>query len=256
MSFVSFNGLVDRFQGQIYQSHKGRLRMRLIDSLYRKHLPLESILDARVLDAAGGLGQMSHWFLEAGGLVDYFDVSQQMVEETHRNLHSFKAGGRLNMEQASILDYKPRQPYDFVNVHAVLEWLEDPISVLNEISHWVAPNGYIGLMVYNKHMLMLRHLMRGTLHRAMSGDLGGDKKGLTPISPLDPQQVSQQLVKLGFEIKTQAGIRSFSDLTENTILDWYDEDDVFKAEFSLCESRPYCDMGRYVLFIAQKSHCR
>jgi S-adenosylmethionine-dependent methyltransferase len=252
MSFVSFDGLVERFQGQIYQSHKGRLRMRLIDSLYRQYLPIDSVHDARVLDAAGGLGQMSHWFLEAGGQVDYFDVSEEMVQATQGNLSKFYANGQLNIEQASIVGYQPVRPYEFVNVHAVLEWLEKPEETLSAMSNWVAPNGYIGLMVYNKHMLMLRHLMRGTLSRAMSGDLGGEKGGLTPISPMEPEQVRQQLVSQGFEIKTQAGIRSFSDLTEKTILDWYPEEDIFNAELTLCEKRPYCDMARYVLFIARK----
>lgn len=252
MAFVSFDGLVSRFQGQIYQTRKGRLRMHLIDALYRQYIPEAAIQDKRVLDAAGGLGQMSHWFLENDAHVHYFDVSAEMVTAVSTQFQPAITEQRLHCEQASIIDFSPKQPFDFVNVHAVLEWLEQPYDTLRNIAQWVAPGGYLGLMVYNKHMLMLRHLMRGTLSRAMSGQIRGDRGGLTPISPLDPLIVREHLEEAGFEVLTQAGIRSFSDLAEKTVIDWYDEADVFSAEKALCEQRPYCDLARYVLFIARK----
>jgi S-adenosylmethionine-dependent methyltransferase len=252
MSYVSFDGLVDRFQGQIYETRKGRLRMRLIDELYRRHLPLDQLSEMNVLDAAGGLGQISHWFLEMNANVEYFDVSKDMVEAVTTSLSTFSEKNQFFAQQASITDFVPKTQYDIVNAHAVLEWLENPLETLDQLVTWVKPGGYLCLMVYNKHMLMLRHLMRGTLKRAMSGNMSGDKKGLTPISPLDPQEVHEILLDKGYEVITQAGIRSFSDLTEKTVLDWYSEDDVFNAELELCERRPYSDMARYVLFIAKR----
>jgi len=226
--------------------------MQLVDALYKKYLPEQLIVNARVLDAAGGLGQMSHWFLENHAQVDYFDISKEMVERVAGHFTSEIQQGRLDVQMASITSFTPQHLYDFVNVHAVLEWLESPIDTLPDIVSWLKPGGYLGLMVYNKHMLMLRHLMRGTMKRAMTGDIAGDKKGLTPISPLDPNVVLETLQHLGLEVICQAGIRSFSDLAEGTVINWYDEADVFEAEKTLCEQRPYCDLARYVLFIAHK----
>lgn len=252
MSFVSFDGLLSRFAGQIYQTRKGRLRMHLIDALYKKHLSQQNLTNFSVLDVAGGMGQMSHWFLENGASVEYFDVSEEMVETTKHQLEHYLSNQALTCQQASILDYEPESAFDFVNVHAVLEWLQEPMATLPKLLNWVKPGGYLGLMIYNKHMLMLRHLMRGTLSRAMSGDIAGDKKGLTPISPLDPNQIVAEIESAGFEILSQAGVRSFSDLAEKTVIDWYDEDAVFEAELELCEQRPYCDLARYVLIIARR----
>ncbi|MEJ2043479.1 MAG: methyltransferase domain-containing protein [Reinekea sp.] len=252
MAYVSFDGLVKRFQGQIYQTRKGRLRMHLIDALYNQYLPLEQLRNIRVLDAAGGLGQMSHWFLAHEAIVDYFDISAEMVTSVSEVLSDYQQAGRFSASQQSIIDFQPQRLYPFVNVHAVLEWLDSPYETLQQILQWVEPGGYLGLMVYNRNMLMLRHLMRGTLARAMSGNIGGDKKGLTPVSPLDPLEVRQQLIASDFDILTQAGIRSFSDLAEKTVIDWYDEAEVFDAEYKLCEQRPFCDMARYVLFIARR----
>ncbi len=252
MSYVSFDGLVDRFEGQIYQSRKGRLRMHLVDALYKKYLPESVVNQGLVLDAAGGLGQMSHWFLSNGAKVDYFDISQDMVSSVNQSLAAAIAEKRLSVQQASLTEYLPKTDYDVVNVHAVLEWLEQPMALVPNIANWVRPGGYLGLMVYNRHMLMLRHLMRGTLKRAMSGDIGGDRKGLTPISPLDPGEVRMGLEKAGLQIRCQAGVRSFSDLAENCVIEWYTEEDLFDAELALCETRPYCDMARYVLFIAHR----
>lgn len=253
MAYVNFDSLMARFQGQIYNTRKGRLRMYLIDALYQQALPMSQLPEWSVLDAGGGLGQMSHWFLEQGaGSVSYFDVSQRMVSAASQSLDDYLQAGRLELSQASVTEYQPESRFDFVNVHAVLEWLESPLEVLSDMLTWVRPGGYIGLMVYNRHMLMLRHLMRGTLDRAMSGNIGGDKRGLTPVSPLNPQEVAGLLQAQGFEILTQAGIRSFSDLTEQTVLDWYSEESLFNAELTLCEQRPYCDLGRYVLFLARR----
>ncbi|MBU2862256.1 methyltransferase domain-containing protein [Reinekea forsetii] len=253
MAFVSFDSLVDRFSDNIYGTRKGRLRMRLIDALYQQYLPENKVTGSSVIDAAGGLGQMTMWFHAQGAQhIDYFDVSKEMVQRVCDQFLEPIAQNRINAEVASIVNYQPNSPADFVNVHAVLEWLEDPYSVLDNIVHWVKPGGYLGLMVYNKHMLMLRHLMRGTMAKAMSGDIRGAKGGLTPISALNPQEVESRLIASGFEIITQAGIRSFSDLAEKTVIDWYQEDEVFEAELELCEQRPYCDLARYILFIAKR----
>ncbi|MFQ3231470.1 MAG: S-adenosylmethionine-dependent methyltransferase [Reinekea sp.] len=253
MAFISFDSLVNRFSENIYGTRKGRLRMRLIDALYQRYLPIELVQGGHVLDAAGGLGQMTTWFnVQGAEKVDYFDVSGEMANYVEAQCRSEIEQGSVTVRQASIIDYRPDQPVDVVNIHAVLEWLENPMSVVDQLQHWVKPGGYVGLMVYNKHMLMLRHLMRGTLSKAMAGQLRGAKGGLTPITAIDPQEVEQRLIASGFEIVTQAGIRSFSDLAEKTVVEWYDEEDVFDAELELCEQRPYCDIARYVLFIARK----
>jgi len=107
-------------------------------------------------------------------------------------------------------------------------------------------------MVYNRHMLALRNLMRGTLAKVRDDQLGGDGQGLTPISPLDPTAVREQLEDGGYTVISQAGIRTFSDLTEPTVLSWYSEEDVLAMERSLCEQAPYRDLGRYVLFLARR----
>lgn len=253
MAFVNFDALLSRFSDQIYGSRKGRLRMQLIDTLYRRYLPSSDIEHWRVLDAAGGLGQMSYWFAQAGAQVDYFDVSAEMVASVNDQLSDVIAAQQVNTQQASILEFEPAQAYDFVNAHAVFEWLEQPYASIEQVLTWVKPGGYIGLMVYNEHMLMLRHLMRGTLSRAMSGEIAGLKGGLTPISPLNPDKVDELLTGAGFTIQCRAGLRSFSDLAERTVVEWYDEQDVFNAELKLCQQPPYRDMARYVLFIAQKS---
>ena len=253
MSSVNFDGLFDRFSQQIYQSRKGRLRMQLIDALYRRYLPLTSLNEADVLDAAGGLGQMSAWFLSQGSRVNYFDVSEEMVQAVTEQFAQAITTDRLLVSCQSITQLETKDAFDLVNAHAVLEWLEQPYDALARLQAAVKPGGYLCLMVYNKHMLMLRHLMRGTMARAMAGEIVGDRKGLTPISPLDPNEVAATLRQSGFEVISQAGLRTFSDLAEKTVIDWYDESDVFESELRLCESRPYCDIGRYVLIIAKKA---
>jgi len=47
MSYVSFDGLVDRFAEQIYGGMKGRVRQALLTELYAQHLQAEARRSAR-----------------------------------------------------------------------------------------------------------------------------------------------------------------------------------------------------------------
>lgn len=253
MAYISFDQLADRFDDQVYGTTKGRVRQALLESLYRHYLPeLCGETKIRVLDAGGGLGQMSGWFLELGHRVDYFDVSREMVRRVSERFEAAIDAERLTISEASVLDFQVSEPYDLVVLHAVLEWLEDPVQALEQARQWVAPGGVLGVMVYNRHMLVLRNLMRGTLSKVKNDQLAGDGRSLTPISPLDPAVVDSWLRDAGFEVLTQAGVRTFTDLTEPAVLSWYDEADVLEMEKRLCEQTPYRDLGRYVLFLARR----
>ena len=250
--YVNFDPLAERFSRNIYGSLKGRIRQTLLETLYLKHLPELTSPGLRVLDAGGGLGQMTQWMLTLGHHVDYFDVAGDMVAELERSLAESLASGQCRLQQASVFDVNLEPDHDVVMLHAVLEWLERPTAALDRAMSWVAPGGIIGVMVYNRHMLELRNLMRGTLEKVKSGQLQGLAGGLTPISPMDPEPVRQQLVEGGFDTLTQAGIRTFTDLTEPTVLSWYSDEDIIEMEQRLCEQPPYRDLGRYVLLLARK----
>ncbi|GGX60962.1 methyltransferase domain-containing protein [Saccharospirillum salsuginis] len=252
MSYISFEHMADRFESQIYGTLKGRVRQAVLWDLYQRHWLPRASSQTRVLDAGGGLGQMSGWLLEQGLAVDYFDVSGEMVERTRELLHTGPGGERFRASRASMLDFEPGRIYDLVVIHAVLEWLSDPREALERVFDWIAPGGYLGLMVYNRHMLALRNLMRGNLDKVKDDRLGGDGRGLTPISPMVPSDVRHWLEQGGFEVTVQAGVRSFTDLTDPVVLSWYDEADVIEMEKRLCEQAPYRDMARYVWFLARK----
>lgn len=252
MDYVNFDPLAERFSTNIYGSLKGRIRQTLLETLYPKYIPQLQHPGLSVLDAGGGLGQMTQWLLGMGHRVEYFDVAGDLVARVEQELAHYVASGHCQVSQASVFDFETGPKRDLVILHAVLEWLEQPRAALERAMGWVAPGGVIGVMVYNRHMLELRNLMRGTLEKVKTGQLQGLSGGLTPITPLSPEPVRQQLVDGGFEILTQAGIRTFTDLTEPTVLSWYSDEDIIEMEQRLCEQAPYRDLGRYVLLLARK----
>ncbi len=250
--YVNFDPLAERFSKNIYGSLKGRIRQTLLETLYPKYVPGLQQPGLSVLDAGGGLGQMTLWLLGMGHRVEYFDVAGDLVAQVQQDAAQWITSSQCQASQASIFDFDTGPNRDLVVVHAVLEWLEQPRAALDRAMGWVAPGGVIGVMVYNRHMLELRNLMRGTLAKVKTGQLQGLAGGLTPITPLSPEPVRQQLVDNGFEILTQAGIRTFTDLTEPTVLSWYSDEDIIEMEQRLCEQAPYRDLGRYVLLLARK----
>ncbi|SFC38989.1 S-adenosylmethionine-dependent methyltransferase [Marinospirillum celere] len=250
----SFQGLAAKFARNIYGTPKGRLRLKILRDRMLAELPLDGP-PLQVLDAGGGLGQISAWLARKGHDVLLAEPAEEMLAYANKRLK--RAG--VETLAASIQDLSEclpdhQQTFDLVVCHAVLEWLYQPQETLELLLSRVKPGGYLSLMFFNADALMFTNILRGNWQRALQGEMQGKGKGtrLTPISPLQPDQVLCWLEKAGFEIISKTGVRVFNDYLRLQLPPEAQPERLLQLEKKYCQKEPYWRLGRYLLVHAKK----
>lgn len=250
MADINFDGLFDRFQRNIYGGEKGLIRERLVKHHLVEYLPAITRTPMACADVGGGLGQMTHWLLSQGHHVDYCDLSKKMTQQAQ------KTTAKEYVENVRFFSgpfqEKLHGQYDLVHCQAVLEWLEAPYDGLQRLCQLVQPQGYLVLLFYNKTCMVLRNLIRGNLNAAFNYR-GGDGIGLTPINPLEIDDVFTQLDSLGMSIQHWFGIRTFTDYQEKPIRQRLGVEALYEYERPLSTQDPYRSLARYIGVICQNT---
>lgn len=249
---ISFSNLITRFKKNIYQSRKGEVRMALVLRALEPYLSVRPPLS--VLDAAGGLGQMTHAFAQAGHVVTYNDLSPEMCHEAQQAyISSTDSEGTVTAWLQGPLQTLPGQ-YDLVLGHAVLEWMVDPGEGIQALCDRVKPGGYLSVLFYNAESIRFKNLLKGNLNKVAAGTLAGDGKGLTPISPLFSAAVDEGIKRAGLRVESRYGVRCFTDFMWPMFKDNPRIEDQIEWEWQLGQLDDYRAFARYQHFIAYKPH--
>lgn len=246
----NFDDLAKRFTKTIYNTARGRLRLRALQADFNDFsLPSEH---ATVLDIGGGQGQFSLWLALQGASINLCDISAEMLSLADNRFK--EAGLPLNSKQCALQDVHSAFPgeFDIVLNHAVLEWLEKPLEALEVLSSKVKQGGWLSLMFYNLHGHAWRQLMNGRTHDPIGSNSRLRQEGNAPQHPLDPQEIENSLKQLGFEVKRWRGIRCIHDPMNQKIRDRIGEEKVALADLKYGLIEPYRQFGRYVHFLAYK----
>ena len=248
----NFDGLSERFKGQIYGTLKGQLRLKMLD--YDLSPVVDGRSSLRVLDAGGGMGQFSSALAQLGHHVTLADISEEMLAAAQALYSEAKVMDRVQFVCSGLqaLPAHVNEPFDLVLNHAVLEWLENPLEGISTLSSMVKPNGHLSLMFYNRHAIVWRNLMNGSWQRAQNEHFHHNKNALMPQNPLDPQLVYEHLQTLGFDVVSWRGIRCVHDHMPKFMRDKKSLDDVFEIEKDIGTLPPYRDLGRYVHMVCRK----
>ena len=260
MTDQNFDKLAERFTRRLYGKPKGQIRLQLVrDGLLEDSNVVKSPKPLRVLDMGCGLGQMAELISSYGHEVFACDTSSVMIESARQ---------RITAENPACLDrihfiHSPLQQlgnhvegqFDLIVFHAVLEWLEEPRLGLAQLKPWLKPDGELSLLFYNLHGLLFRNLLRGDFRHMEALQVQGEAGGLTPKNPLKPEEVSNWLAQLDFEVTSRRGIRCFYDFmvqgnTEQR-LNKISLDDVQTMEKRFSQQDPYRGLARYQLW-----HCK
>lgn len=246
----NFDDLAKRFKRTIYNHPKGRLRLAALKQDFLDfNLPAAN---AQVLDIGGGQGQFSLHLAQQGAHIHLTDISSEMLTLA-QDLFA-QANLPLISRHCSLqeIDQHFPQPFDLVLNHAVLEWLEEPITALPILTSKVKPQGYLSLMFYNLHGHVWRQLMNGRTHASLSSNERLRQEGNAPQHPIDPDLIIQQLESLGFNILRVRGIRCIYDHMHQKIRDRIGEDAYTTADLEFGLKEPYKQLGRYVHVLAQR----
>lgn len=250
----NFDDLADRFVERIYGSYKGALRLEI---LWRDLELVRSLLPDRpwrILDAGGGSGHFSSQLAYEGHEVVLCDLSEQMVKKAEALFAKRAPDARVDFVHSPVQQLTASEvgDFDLILSHAVLEWVVQPLHMLNHLLSLLRPDAPLSLMYYNKDAAMFRNLLYGHLERLPDDEIRGDKKSLTPFNPMPQCVESDWFARKGFTLLAHSGIRCFSDYLIPAIRRDMNENEIYKTEIKLSRVDPYRSFGRYVHKIYRK----
>lgn len=248
----NFDDLADQFAQRVYGGSKGLIRLDVLARDLREGLPaLHDPLAPRlsILDAGGGEGQFSLELARLGHQVQLLDLSAEMVRRAQDRVQASGLQAQMQCRQGAVQDLSPGN-FDLVLFHAVLEWVADPFAVLQQVLAQVRPGGTLSLMFYNLHSTIFRSVLRGFLAKVLAGDLRGKGKGLTPISPLEPDTVLGWLQDAGFHPVIRSGVRVFHDYLHHDVRKNADAAALLALEREYSRREPYRSLARYYHVVA------
>ncbi len=235
----------------------GRLREDLILSHLSAHLPTHRTLC--VLDAGAGAGGYSFALARRGYSVTLLDSAPAMLAEA-QSLFSRSDGpsfGRAEFVSASVSNLPAdllERRFDVILVHALLEYLLDPLVALGSLVSLLARRGLLSLVLVNPYAEV--HRLGGPRHdpvgalRALHGDLPPESLFGASRRMVSPDDCETLLAGHGLEIVSRCGVRLFAEsYTPEELSDeaTYTALLSLEREAGLCE--PFWRFGRYLHFI-------
>jgi S-adenosylmethionine-dependent methyltransferase len=242
MSDRHFDLLATRFAEKIYGGAKGAIRLAVMQADLTESLPDRPL---RVLDIGAGLGHMSLWLAERGHEVTLAEPAEPMLEGARQRF--IEAGHTATFIQApwQALPDILTERYDLVICHAVLEWLEEPFTILPVLHHLTEPDGWLSLAFYNRDALIYRNLLKGHFRKMRRNTMAGEKQSLTPQQPLDPRELAAQL-EAHWRVETQSGVRVFHDYMPVEFQARAELADLLEMELSHRRHPAFAGLGRYL----------
>ncbi|MDY6920405.1 MAG: methyltransferase domain-containing protein [Pseudomonadota bacterium] len=250
----NFDDLALQFSQRIYATAKGRIRLAVLER------DLEPIVAGSecgrvplaVLDAGCGQGQMALQLAARGHRVTCCDLSPVMLEQARSAADSANLASRMQFVLGPIQALTPvAGGYQLILCHAVLEWVADWRGLLRRLQGLLAPGGHLSLMFYNRHGTRFRRLLRGYFQAVNEDRLEGSGQGLTPLHPLDPATVLDQLQQMGMRVCCRSGVRVFHDYMAREIRERRSEADIVALELRFSQEEPYRSLGRYYHVLVQ-----
>lgn len=255
----NFDDLAQKFAKNIYGTAKGQIRQTVVwQDLEQVLALLEENKPLHILDAGGGIGQLSQKIAERGHRVTLCDLSGEMLKLAEQEIAKNGLLEQYRLVHSAVQEIGEHlsEPVDLVLFHAVMEWLSDPKDALERLMEQVRPGGVISVMFYNYNGLLFKNLICGNLTHIEEGMPHRKRFKLQPQQGIKPEDVYSWLSNAGFSILGKTGVRTFHDYMQTTMVGDYSFEQVLEMEQKLCRQEPYLSLGRYIHVYARKPLCQ
>jgi S-adenosylmethionine-dependent methyltransferase len=243
----SFDGIANKFDENIYGTSKGKLRHALLLHYLADVLVASEKLD--VLDAGGGTGMMAQVFAAAGHSVEVLDVSQEALDIARQRLADYPSASVV----CGGIDSVEKQ-YDLIICHAVLEWLEQPMSALSNLLSHLNTGGVLSLSFFNKDAMLFNNAIYGNFDYIAKGMKVRNEVRLNPLNPQSPAQVMAFFENQpNIQIESIAGIRCFHDYMRDTTMQSSQFEQILALEKQYGRQAPFMWLGKYIYVRVRKT---
>lgn len=218
---TNFDGLADSFEGSIYGSSKGYIRLNVLWTDLLSEIPELQRGGLRVLDAGGGAGHMTLRIARMGNEVVLCDPSREMFDKAEKVLCESDLSDSVEILQAPIQDLGEmlKDEFDVITCHAVLEWLAEPRSTLEQLTTFLKLEGRLSLLFYNRNAALMKRVLARDFDTALQeyNEACPPRGRQRKATPLAEAAVSDWLESIGIEIRSKSGIRIFHDHLPDTL---------------------------------------
>ncbi len=249
MGDISFDGIADEFEFDIYGSTKGTVRLAVLWSVLNDDVPALGDRPMRILDAGGGSGHMAVRLAKQGHSVVLCDVSEEMLAKAATRAAEAGVADAIEIHHLSIQGYADiaHEQFDLVLCHAVLEWLEDPRAAVGDLARLVKPGGQLSVMFYNRFASLLKRTLAGDFEAAL-GDFqtGPVRRGWGEgATALDYETMVSWLQGQALEVEAKAGIRIFHDHVVDKLDGPQGLTQLIELEKAVCRTEPFASLGQH-----------
>ena len=249
MGDVSFDGIANEFESDIYGSTKGAARLAVLWSVLNDDVPALADQPMRILDAGGGSGRMAVRLARLGHSVVLCDVSEEMLAKAATRAAAAGVTDAIDIRHSSIRGYATitDERFDLVLCHAVLEWLDDPKSTVRDLAQLVKHDGRLSLMFYNRFASLLKRTLAGDFVAALEDYRTGPiRRGWGEgAAALDNEVVVSWLEEQGLEVIARAGIRVFHDHVIDKLGGPQRLTQLMELEKTVCRTEPFASLGQH-----------
>ena len=113
----------------------------------------------RILDLGGGNGFNAIYFAQQGHQVTLLDHSPLMLAEAQRTAERegvFEKITFCNSDVGAVQEFFHGQQFDFILCHLMIEFIPEPIKVLENICNLIAPGGLLSILDGNRYSEVYR----------------------------------------------------------------------------------------------------
>lgn len=250
----NFDDIAEKFSRNIYGTTKGLLRQAILWQDLDILLAEMNDGPLHVLDAGGGEGQTAIRMAQLGHHVTLCDVSQEMLKRAQAAAEEKGVSGNMHFVHCAVQDIAQHlaSPVDLILFHAVLEWVADPVAVLQKLWSVLRPGGALSLMFYNADGLLMHNMVAGNFDYVQVGMPKRKKRTLSPDHPRAPADVYRWLEQIGWQITGKTGVRVFHDYLRDKTQQQRSFEMLLELETRYCRQEPYISLGRYIHVTARK----
>jgi len=238
----------------------GRLRSELAWENLRRCLPQDAS-KRRALDLGGGTGFASMQLAQLGFEVVLLDSSEEMLAIARQQAEASSTTARISFRHADasrLPNLFAARSFDLVVCHNLLEYLEDPFTVVCHIAHVLREDAVVSVLVRNRAGEVLRAAIKSADWKLATANLSAetvmDSLFGEPVRVFAPVDVRSMLAKADLVAIAEHGVRVFSDyldLADDLTDEAYRQ--VFELERTLGAQPQFAAIARYIQVIARGS---
>ncbi|MBF7072701.1 methyltransferase [Glaciecola sp. MH2013] len=244
-----FDGIANKFDANIYGTTKGQIRHLLLLHYLSPFLNSDRAL--HVLDAGGGTGMMSLPFCEKAHDVTLCDGSQDILKIAAKRLARFDNKKLLHCD---ISNLNKDSSFDLVLCHAVLEWVQEPFRLIDDLMLHVKNAGHLSLSFFNKDAALFNNAIWGNFDYI---DNGLNVRNQVRLNPHNAQKPAEVLAYISNNypnsvITHKAGIRCFHDYMQDKTKQNDEFERLLALEKAHGATEPFMWLGKYFHILIRK----